>query len=379
MTESIDLRRIRRHRLTAQLLVGAREATPADAVRRLLALQGQDLAGARWSVGVRAARATEAGVDAAFAEGRIVRSWPLRGTLHVVAAEDLGWLLALTSGRTLASAAARRAALGITAADIERADGIAHDVLAGGHALGRRDLLGAFEAGGVSVEGQRGYHLLWHLAQAGTLLLGPPVGREQGFALVSEWVPGPRRLERDEALGELVARYVGGHGPATVADVARWAGLTLADVRRGVAVAGQAITSLTLAGTDHLVAPGLLDAPPARRDEAGRDEAGRDGAGRDGAVHLLAGFDEYVLGYGDRSAMLAPSHADLVVPGGNGMFKPTVLVDGEVVGTWKRTIRAREVLLQPTLFPGAAAPDPADLAAAAERYGSFLGRPVRLA
>ena len=382
MTDPIELRRIRRLRLTAQRLV-APEATPTDAVRGLLALQGQDLPGARWSVGVRAPGATEAAVVVAFAEGRIVRSWPLRGTLHVVAAEDLGWLLALTADRTLASAASRRAALRITAADIERADLIARDVLAGGRALGRRELLAALEAGGVSVQGQRGYHLLWCLALAGTLVLGPPIGREQGFVLLSAWVPGPRRLERDEALGELVTRYVSGHGPVTAADVARWAGLTLADVRRGIAVAGQAITSLTLDGTDHLVAPGLLDTPAAQQEAAGADgagpgEAGAGGAGPRAAVHLLAGFDEYILGYRDRSAALAPRDADLVVPGGNGMFKPTVLVDGEVVGTWTRTVRAREVLLQPTLFPGAASPEPADLAAAAERYGAFLGRPAAI-
>ena len=165
--------------------------------------------------------------------GAIVRSWPLRGTLHLVAAEDLGWLLALTAPRMLATAATRRAALGLTESDVEHARGIATDVLSGRRVLSRRALLAALEASGVDTAGQRGYHLLGSLAQTGTLVLGPTEGAQQTFALLDECVMHPRRLERDEALGELALRYFRSHGPATARDLARWSGLTLADVRRG--------------------------------------------------------------------------------------------------------------------------------------------------
>ncbi len=328
----------------------------------MLAMQGQDFPGAKWSVGLRSG-ATEAEVEAACDAGEIVRSWPMRGTLHLVAAEDLPWMLELTSGRSLASAAKRRETLGITLRDVERARELAIEALPGRTALPRALLLAAISAGGVSTAGQRGYHLLWFLAQTGTLVLGPTHGREQRFARLDPWVGNPRRLERDEALGELARRFFASHGPALIEDLARWSGLPLRDVRRGVAVAGDALATVAIDGRAYLVAVEAAHAPV--------EDA-------DGGVRLLPGFDEYVLGYRDRSAVLAPHHGDAVVPGGNGMFKPTIVVDGEVVGTGGRTARARETVL--TLAPfGPLDPDAlAGLADEADRYGRFLGRAVRV-
>ncbi len=343
--------------------IGTREVSrPVEVVRRLLALQGQDFQGVKWSVGVRQAGATEGAVEAACDAGEIVRSWPLRGTLHLVAGEDLGWLLALTAPRAIASAAGRRAALGITDADIEKARETALSALAGRRILTRDPLLAAFEAAGVSPAGQRAYHLLWYLAQTGTLVLGATDGRQQTFALLDDWVPHPRRLDRDEALAELALRYFRSHGPATAADLARWSGLTLGDVRRGIAICGTELTSLGLDGVRYQIAPETLSiAAPAAR------------------VHLLPGFDEYLLGYGDRSAALAPEHAEAIVPGANGMFKPTIVADGEVVGTWKRTLRAREIVVEATPFARLPGHIHEGLVEAVQAYGAFIGRPARLA
>jgi hypothetical protein len=328
----------------------------------MLALQGQDFPGVKWSVGLRQTGATEAEVEAACDEGRIVRSWPLRGTLHLVAGEDLGWLLALTGPRAIASAAGRRAALGITDADAERARAVARAGLEGRRVLTRGALLATFDAAGLGTGSQRGYHLLWYLAQTGTLVLGPTAGRQQTFALLDEWVRDPRRLAGDEALAELVLRYLRSHGPATVADVARWSGLTMGDVRRGLAICGRWLTTLELDGATYHLAPETLAlAPPPSR------------------VHLMPGFDEYLLGYGDRTAALAPEHSQAVVPGGNGLFRPTIVVDGEVVGTWMRTIMAREIVVEPVPFGRLSRPARTGLADAVRAYGAFMGRPVRTA
>lgn len=351
----------------------------------MLGLQAQDYPGVRWSVGLRTADASEPAIAAALDAGQIVRSWPLRGTLHLVAAEDLGWLLELTAARATASAAQRRAVLGISGAEIERARELAVEALPGRTALPRAALLGAIDAGGVSTAGQRGYHLLWYLAQTGTLVLGPtaaaaggedgPTGGDDGvaasraadgrstpqtFARLEAWIPQPRRLEHDEALGELAARYFASHGPADATDLARWAGLTMTEVRRGIQAAGARIVEVLIDGHAYLAAPESLDAdPPAA------------------GPLLLPGFDEYVLGYRDRSAMLAPEHADTIVPGGNGMFRATVVLDGEVAGTWSRRTGARDVSVDVAPF----APLPADAATAltqqAERYARFLRRPLR--
>ena len=357
-TASADARRrLARLRLAAQRISSAPASSAADAVRWMLAMQAQDERGVKWSVGLRTAGATEADVDAAFDAGDIVRSWPLRGTLHLVAAEDLAWMLGLTADRATASAAARRAVLGITLAEIERARELAIAALPGRTALTRAALLAAIEDGGVSTAGQRGYHLLWYLAQTGTLVLGPTDGRQQLFARLDAWVPDPRRLERDEALGELAVRYFRSHGPAGVEDLARWSGLTVRDVRTGIVVGGVALATLEADGRTYVVAADAADAPD-----------------RPDGVRLLPGFDEYLLGYRDRSIVLAPEHSDAIVPGGNGVFRATIVADGEVVGTWGRCVSARGVVVQAAPFAPLSASEVQALGAAADGYGRFLGR-----
>ncbi len=354
-------RRIARLRLAAQRLTANPASSPAEAVRTMLAMQAQDYPGVKWSVALRTAAATERDVEAACDGGEIVRSWPMRGTLHLVAAADLPWMLEFTAPRALASAASRRAALGIDEADAERARELAVAALPGRGTLPRRALLGAIEAGGVSTAGQRGYHLLWYLAQTGTLVLGPTSGREQTFARLEAWIPNPRRPERDEALGELARRYFTGHGPASVEDLVRWSGLTVRDVRRGVEVAGDSLRTLELGGRAYLVGAWSPDSVD--------DDCG---------VLLLPGFDEYILGYRDRSAVLVPERSDAIVPGGNGMFKPTVVVDGEVAGTWRRTVNARGVTVELAMFDGLPPTLEHRLAGAADRYGRYLRRAARL-
>src|SRR5690348_5643459 len=174
-------------RLVGQRIAGPRDGSPADAVRRLLAVQGQDYPGALTSVALRAG-AKRGDVEAALDGGEVVRSWPMRGTLHLVPAEDLGWLLALCGWRAIAGAAKRRERLGLDERDAERAREVATGALSGGRALGRAALLQALADGGVDVSGQRGYHLLWYTAQTGTVVLGPTDGREQQFVLTEEWI-----------------------------------------------------------------------------------------------------------------------------------------------------------------------------------------------
>ena len=355
-------RRLTALRLAAQR-IGRRDAsTPAGVVRWMLALQAQDFPGVKWSVGLRHSGSSEAGVDATLGAGEVVRSWPLRGTLHLVAAEDVGWLLELTAARVLGSATARRADLGLDEADVERARGIAVASLTGGRALTRDALLAAIAAGGVSTAGQRAYHLLWNLAISGTLVLGAPAGKQQSFALLDEWVRVPRRLDHDEALGELAFRYFRSHGPATDRDLARWSALTLRDVRRGLAVCGRQLTTIELEGLTYHLAPETLAEAPARA-----------------RVHLLPGFDEYLLGYGDRSAALAAEHSHAVVPGSNGLFKPTIVADGEVVGIWQRTVTGRELVVEAQPFGRLSGLLQEGLRAAVDDYGAYLGKPARLA
>jgi hypothetical protein len=172
------------------------------------------------------------------------------------------------------------------------------------------------------VAGQRGYHLLWYLAQTGTLCLGPTAGGDQLFVLLDEWLPAPRRLERDEALAELVLRFFTGHGPATVKDLVRWAGVLVRDVKAGLTIVAPQLERLDVGGVEHWMDPATPDRLAAARAEAE-------------GVHLLPGFDELVLGYADRSCTVPAAFADRIVPGNNGMFRATAVHAGTVVGVWR--------------------------------------------
>jgi hypothetical protein len=324
-------------RLTAQGIVDPDSRSARDAVHRLTAVQAQDHPGAVTSVALRTAARTRAGVEAALTAGEVVKSWPMRGTLHFVIAEDLPWMLELTASRSVSGQAARRAQLELNDADLERARELAIAALCGGRELGRTALLKTWADAGLSIAGQRGYHLLVHLCQTATLCFGPVRDGEQQLVLLAEWVPHPRRPERDEALGELARRYFQGHGPATVKDFTQWTKLLAADVRTAVALARPELESLTVDGVEYLLDPLVPEHLAADR------KAAR-------GVFLLPGFDEYMLGYTNRSAALPVEFADRIVPGGNGVFRPTVIADGQVVATWRRTGRGGAQALEVTAF-----------------------------
>jgi hypothetical protein len=315
-------------RLVAQRIAGPPVRDPAAAVRLLGAVQGQDYAGALSSVALRTQQRSRAEVEAAMDRGEVVRSWPMRGTLHLVAAEDLDWLVRLCAGRVDAAAGKRHAELGLGPADLERAGELAVAALDGGRRLSRAELLAAFDAGGVATPGQRGYHLLGHLARTGLLCLGPTDGGQQLFVLAREWIRARRELDGEQALAELALRFVLGHGPATAADLARWSGLTLTAARAGLAAVRDRLAVLTLDGVEHLLDPAVPDLLAQVRAQAR-------------GVFLLPGFDEFVLGYADRSAVLDPAFADRIAPGGNGVFRPSVVQDGRIAGTWRRVGRGR--------------------------------------
>ncbi len=341
-------------RLGAQHVARGPASSPAETVRWMLAMQAQDLPGAMWSVGLRSPGSTEATVRAALAAGEIVRSWPMRGTLHLVAPEDLGWMLELTRPRQATWAATRRRDLGITDEQLALAADTARARLAGGVPVRRDVLLSEFEAAGIPTSDQRGYHLLWNLAHDGVTVFGPLDGAHPTFVLFEEWITDHRSLETDEALGEFAARYARSHGPATDRDFAWWSSLSLTQARRGLDIAG--VSHIEREGVRYYVAE---ETTPALA-----------------GLWLLPGFDEFVLGYQDRAAPLTPEQFALIVPGGNGIFRPTIVDSGLVTGTWRRTETAKTVRVEAQPFdiwPDRAA---AAFVRAASRMARFLGKPL---
>ena len=315
-------------RLAAQGVL-PRAGSAAEVVRRLGAVQAQDLRAAATAVALR----TAAGADdlaRALEAGEVVRSWPMRGTLHLIGGGDLRWVLRLCAQRTVTASARRRAELGIGDADLAVALQCAQELLTGTRGASRADLLAAFERAGQGTAAGRGYHLLFHLSATGALCQGPLLGREQAFVLVEEWLPaagapdGPERVgDAEEAAARWAARYLRGHGPASAADFAGWAKLPLGLARRAFAAVRGEFEAVEVDGVEHLVDPAVAGLVAAHR----RALRG---------LHLLPGFDEFLLGYAHRGHVLAAEHAARVVPGGNGVFRGTLVSAGTVVGTWVR-------------------------------------------
>ncbi|MGC5021806.1 winged helix DNA-binding domain-containing protein [Micromonospora sp. DT47] len=338
-----------------------RPESVAGVVEWFGAMQAQDAASGMWSLGARLPGHTVADVRAALERREALRTWPMRGTVHLVPPRDARWMLELTGVRALAGAAARRAALGLTEADADRAADVLGDALAGGGRLTRAECLARLAAAGVDTAGQRGYHVLWYASQCGVTCIAPHVGTEQTFVLLDEWAPDPHRPDRDEALGILARRYFRGHGPTTRQDFAGWTGLTATDAKRAIAAAGDALATVRVDGVEAVLDAALLDAPRTSVDD----------------VLVLPGFDEYLLGFKDRTLMLDPAHKQAIIPGGNGVFQATLVRGGRVVGTWKRTVgRTRATVTLHPLVPLDAAVR-ARFEAALDGYARFLGLPLR--
>jgi hypothetical protein len=360
-----DRRRIATERLAAMRIAplaepaGSMVETIARTVHHHLAMQAQDVGSGMWSVGVRTG-ATRADVEAAIAARRVTRSWPMRGTLHLMATEDVRWMCRLLNERVVATSRRVFEAEGLTEAVVGRAREVLVGALAGGVALSRPNAVALLEANGVDPSGQRAYHLIGRFCQEGLLCQGPAEGRQPTFVLIDEWVPESWTPGREEAMAALTTRYVASHGPVTERDLAGWCHQTLTFAREAVALAGDAVTTETIGGQAYLVAADRPE-PPAGT-----------------PVRLLPGFDEYVLGYKDRSAILTPEEELRVVPGKNGMFLGTVVVGGLVVGTWNRRTRAERTVVTVTPFGSLSATRRRELERAAAAYGRHLGSPAEV-
>ena len=308
---------VRRRRAVAQLLAGARGETAACVVRRLLAVQAQDLRAARLAVRARSDGLTAADVDRALAEGSLVVGWLQRGTLHLVLGEDYGWLLGLTAPTQARTSVRRLAEEGLSVDAADRALALVERALAAEGPLTRAALAERLSAGGIRAEGQALAHLLRLGALRGSVVLGPPDREAQAFVLARDWLAAPPPTElagtaREEALAELALRYLAGHGPASATDLAAWSGLPLGEARSGLRSIGSELVEL---------AGGLVDL---RR---------RQGSEASPAPRLLPAFDPYLLGWKDRTFAVPVRHARRVHPGG-GVLRAVATVDGIAVGTW---------------------------------------------
>jgi hypothetical protein len=348
-------------RLTSQQITSSAAGSPSEVVARLLAMQAQDYRGALWSIGLRLPGSAVAEVERAIVNRTIVRTWPMRRTLHFVAANDARWMLRLLTPRAIKGMAGRLAQLEIDDAVLARSRRALEKALLEHSLLTRDEMYDVLGRAKIPSANQRGIHIISRLSQEGLLCFGPHRGSAPTFALLDEWIPPSRDRDRDEALAELTARYFRGHGPATVRDFAWWCGITLGDARTGVTMSSAELAEERVGEKTYIVsrAAGEVSVAAKRRARG---------------LYLLPGFDEYMLGYSDRSVALDPAHANRIVPGNNGMFMPTIVARGRVIGTWRAVASRHGVSVAPFPFTPLSASDAGSFAAAANRYRGFRRR-----
>lgn len=327
MTERTVLRtpRARRYvsrlRLIAQHLAPLSSSSPVAAMQYMTCLQAQDFRAGRSALALRSGCAVD-DVDAALNSGQIVRSWPMRGTLHLVAATDLRWMLALNGEPTLRAARRRHEELGITPRHVDRALRALEPHLLG-DGLDRAGVFEVWRRHGIAPEGQRGVHLLSTLCLQARLVLGPVVGRQQHFVLFEEWIGTSAQVDHAANVADWARRYFRSHGPATVADFRWWSGVLQRDLAPVWDAVRANLVELVVDGTSYFAGPETIAVWEEHQSATLRPL-------------LTPAFDEILLGYADRTPTLATEHMEQVVPGGNGMFKGVVLDGGAAVATWRR-------------------------------------------
>ena len=336
-----DGARLRALRLRSQLLSGPPADTPEDVVGRILAVQAQDERGLRLAVRARSRGVTAADVDTALDDGRLVVTWLNRGTLHLVRTEDYRWLHSLTAHRVLPGVRTRLRGLGVDPAGEERGVAVVAAAVEDEGPLTRHQLRDRLDAAGVPTAGQALIHLLAAASLQGLTVRGPMVDGHHAYVSVARWVgpPGPAE-NRAEVLARLGRRYLAGHAPAGPPDLAAWAGITLGDARAALAAVG-----------------GGPDAPTRRRPSLP-------------PPRLLGPFDPLLHGWASRSVFVG-DHGSVVTT--NGIFRPSCLVGGRIVGTW--TAPAPGLVLD--LFEAVDDDVRAALGRDARRVERFLGRPAR--
>jgi len=354
-------------RLANQRLTATAFTTAAEVVGWLVAVQAQEYAGAKAALGLRARGLDDDAVERAFAAGDILRTHVLRPTWHFVTPADIRWLLKLTAPRVHQVNGSMYRRLELDEATLRRCSDVITGALQGGRALTRdqlRDALagagiattgGHARVGGLDRDGQRLAYIVMWAELEGLIASGPRLGKQFSYRLLDERAPAGGPFDRDAALAELARRYVRSHGPATAADFANWSGLTLTDARRGIEAARPALLREDMDGQVLWFA----DAPlPPRAPSP--------------TAYLLSIYDEYIIGYKDRSAIGSAEDGARLGAMGNAL-QNVIVIDGRIVGTWRRTLGKGTLGVELNPFRALGESEQIAVTAAAEHLAQYYG------
>ena len=324
----MDLIDIARLRLVNQQITESKFKTVKEIVGWMGAMQAQDFNMSKWAVGIRLPGVNEETINAAIDRGEIIRTHLLRPTWHLVSADDIYWMLKLTASQIKTFMKSRDKELGLTDAVFRKSNNIIEKALSGGNHLAREELVTELARAGIAVDDNRASHLLVRAEIDGILCSGRVKSNKQTYALLPERVKQVKTLEHDEALAELARRYFTSRGPATLQDFVWWSGLPVSESRKALA----------------MIKPDFIDETIDNQIYWFANSFSVSGFDRD-LLYLLPAFDEFLISYKDRSASL-PFEDQKKAVSSNGIFYPIIVLNGQVIGTWKRTIRKDKVMVE---------------------------------
>jgi len=347
-------------RLISQQIEQTKFKTVKELVDWMSAIQAQDYAMVKWAIGIRLPNATDRVIETAMKQGEIIRTHLLRPTWHFVSADDIYWMLALKATPIKASLRSRHKQLGLSESIIVRSNAILENALKGGKQLPREELLAELVKAGIPIDENRASHLLVRAEMDGVVCSGATEGKKLTYALLEERVPKPNLPTREEALAKLAKKYFSSHGPATLSDFTWWSGLSFNDAKHALEMVKSDLNVETIDAQMYW----YLKSYSIRQTDIE-------------AAYLLPAFDEFIISYKDRRAALPFENFSKAVSN-NGIFRPVVVVNGQVMGIWKRKINRNTVMVETELFQQ---PDQATkrlIEKAANQYGQFLEKETEI-
>lgn len=344
------------HRRLVNQMLAKGAASPIGLAGWMGAIQAQDFQMVKWAFGIRIPGSTSETIDKAINDGEIVRTHVLRPTWHFVSAANLLWMLELSSPRIRPGLKYRQDFLGLTPEILQKSNSIIPNTLRGGKHLTRDEMIANLKADGITTDNNSFSHIFLWAELNGIVCSGRMAGNKPTYTLISEWVPSSEMLSREESLGKLAVIYFTSHGPATVKDFAWWSGLTAGDIRTGLKSAENELESVVVDSTTYW---------QARKSLQSVEKTNR--------AFLLPAFDEFLISYTDRSAvMTGVNHRKAVSD--NGVFRPVIVINGQVTGLWKSISKKNKIILESSFFKRATKQIKAAVEEAAFEYGAFLGK-----
>lgn len=351
---------ISKTRLISQKLASPEFNSPLDIVKYMGAMQAQDYLMAKWAIGVRLKEPTDKKVVSAFNKGEILRIHVLRPTWHFVAADDIYWMLQLSAPKIKSSLKSRHNQLELTESVMSKTRAIIKKSLLNGSSLTRDELAHEFHKAGIRTDENRLSHILFRSEMDGIICSGPIKGNKLTYALLKERVPHKKELSMDESLAELAKRYFNSRCPATLEDFIWWSNLTIKEARKAIDLNGSDLLQETI-GSKKFLIPNSFSKPTLEK----------------ASVNLLPAYDEFLISYRDRSSSLSEVNNKRTVSD-NGIFYPTIVVNGQVAGLWKRTFQKNKVIISVGFFKPPDNSTIRKIAIKVRDFGRFLEKEAEL-